>query len=287
MTSRPAAALPTAIVVLLALNCVVVGTFHIALLERRVAANAATALRLRLAAGSDAAAHAALTNAAWDTLPIGRHLSLGIRTTTDGDRVAVTLRRLAVTLFLLRAEASLPTPLTGTAARSILLRPPAIPAHIDPAAAGVSSRSLRVPGGGAVVAAEPPSCRTDALTVQPPDSSLLATHIRRIHDLASLNPGHSIRIIDGDFTLAGSMSGILIATGNVDVVPGSNVRGVVIAGGTLHIEQGARVTGAAHAADAIVAGVIEHDACAARSAIRAARLDLPTPAGARAWLPSF
>ena len=304
MTScrRSGAALVMALLMIVVLECIVLGTLQISLQEHRLAANRSSVLQLRLDAESGARRSLGLWTAPIDSMPVGgMHRIMLPALLTPGARVSV--ERIDSRTFMFESVAAEPAPRVGRSTTRLLVRPPVLPPDIDPAAAAASAAgALHVQATGVITAAPPAGCGRSAppfgvltpsfaATVSPgaaldapvgilgPDA--LVHSFDRVRDLW---PGHvpldSILSLDG--------AGSLMVAGNLTVAPGTAFSGLVIVGGSATIAAGAVLRGAIHARGALtVAGTIAWDGCAVAHAMEQAHLNRPTPAGPRPWLPAF
>jgi Tfp pilus assembly protein PilX len=304
--NRPGAALVIALVVLVIIECVIVGTMHLAMMERRVAHNALLAARLRLAAGSAARAAAVRWSPALDSL------AQGVRFPVHADSAGsimthATVERLNGGLLLVRATAEEPPPGHGRTAAAVIVVPPALPAGINPAAAAVSATTV-VAADGAAIMAEGGECggyvavrlgggRMDVAAtavvigeVESIQKDLMVTrNMTRlaVAAAAAAKPEH-VLFVDGSARIDHAFTGVVIAGDDVIVPDGGRVRGLVVAGRDVVIEQGATVEGAVHAAGlADVHGAVRVDACAVRDVLTATGLDRPRPFPGRSWIPAF
>src|SRR5687768_6101314 len=95
LRARSGAALVFALLLLVVLDCVVLGTLHIALLERRTADNAGAALRLRFAAESAVRSAMARWPAALDTITAhASPIAAAAGVTADGYPYEATIERI-------------------------------------------------------------------------------------------------------------------------------------------------------------------------------------------------
>jgi hypothetical protein len=289
-----------ALLLVVVLNCTLIGTLHLAAQERRIGSNAARILQLRLDA--DAAARRILGDwsADIDSMSVGASLA-----TMAGPTGSVRVERLGDHLFLIRAEARDAPPLHARAGAQLLAVPPALPPGTATAPAPLSAHGwIHVLSAGDVSAAVPNGCadphssyatlsRSPAdVTVDPGalidapagvlPSRSLGDQFRRLADLfvpaaaardsIVTASGAGVLIVDGDLTLAAAVrfDGLVIASGSVLLEPGTLVRGAVHAGGNVSVR-----------------GAVRYDPCVVRAAIRGARLDRARAAATRAWVPSF
>ncbi|MEX1183646.1 MAG: hypothetical protein WEF86_10465 [Gemmatimonadota bacterium] len=259
LKTRRGAVLLVALLILMMVSCLVVGTLHLAILERRLAGNVDTALRLRLAAENAARLSLQAWTPGLDSMSRGIPPMLLLNgTTTDRIEYATTAER-AGTAFLIRAEARRPPPSPARAAAALLVLPPPLPPGVPVAAAALSLG----PAG-------------------------LAPFIDRIITLGGAAAPDHMRVLHGPATLSQDFSGILLVYGDLIVQAGVRVRGLIVVGGRLDLGTGATVAGAAHALD--VGGLdgeftLDRDIVA--ELVDAARLRSAVPAPGRAWLPAF
>lgn len=301
---RSGAALILALLTIILLDCVVLGTLHIALQEHRIGSNRRTVLQLRLDAEGGIRRALASWSTAIDTMPAGGAARMNVPVPAP-PIASVQVERLADQLFLLESVATEPPPRVGRSTASMLVRPPALPPAVDPAPAPVSavgpihvraSAVVDVNPPGACTAAAPPYsilASSPAITFDP-GASVNAPAGAALHRpltsslarLAALAPAHSIA--SADTTIAASAAGALIAQGDVTIAPGATFGGLLVARGSITVAGGAAVQGAVHAGGGVtIDGTVQWDPCAVAAAIAAAGLDLARPAAPRAWLPSF
>jgi hypothetical protein len=147
-------ALVMAIIVLVIVECIVAGTLHIAMVERRVAVNTDVALRLRLAAGTAAHAAVAAWPAALDSLAAGDTFTAPVSSPAEGVGVTARIERLPGSLFLVRATATLPPPHPGRGRATLLVLPPALRRDADLVGAALTAGSAEIDATATVDAAE-------------------------------------------------------------------------------------------------------------------------------------
>lgn len=300
---RPGGALLLAILVLLLIDCVVLGTVQLARLEQRLARNAATALALRLDARSAAEQAVAAWPIDFDTLRAGQRSGEMDIVLRQGTSASAYADALAGGLFLVQARVRGPMP-GAAAASSLLVLPPALPPGVEPAPAALSARSLQpasgtITGGGIdclssaglalrVVVPVVAGPLVDGVVVAlHPDSSLHLL-LPRLAAAATDADSSVVRMHDGDLTLDGSLAGVLLVTGGLRLRSGAAVRGLVIVGGSLVVDAGAGIHGAAHVgAAATVDGLVSLDACEVGRATAAARLEHARPLAHRPVIPAF
>lgn len=303
-TRRDGAALILALLAIIVLDCVVLGTLHIALQEHRIGGNRRAVLQLRLDAEGGIRRALGSWSGAIDTMFAGSASRTSVPVASP-PVASVTVERLADQLFLLESTASEPLPRVGRATTRMLVHPPAVSPLVDPAPAPISAAGSVVIRTTGVVNVNPPATCSEP----PPAHSILApafgvavlpggsinapAGVPAPHPLtgsfarlAALAPG-SVQA-SADTTIATSATGVIIVAGNATLAAGATHSGVLVASGSVTIESGANVRGAVHAGgNTDIAGQVQWDPCAVATAIAAARLDHATPAGPRAWLPAF
>jgi hypothetical protein len=244
---REGSSLILTLVVLIVLDCVILGTLHMAVLEHRVSVNAGDALRLRLAARSAASTALLPWPVALDSVVPGTPLMLGAALTPDGVAVRTTAELLAGTLVFVRSEAWLPATGDGRAVAALLAVPPVLPRGLH--AADALDRILGAAG-----------------------------QLRLRAGVTVLEPGD---VIDGDLSgvviapggvgLGGhTIRGVLVVDGDVSHTGGGRVLGALLARGPpphgLQLELNEEV---------------------ARTAVAAAGLDRAAPVRGRPAPPAF
>ena len=307
MRARSGAALIFALLLLVVLDCVIIGTVHLAMLERRIADNATAALRLRVAAESIVRATLAAWPDALDTLRTGVPITGAHGVTADGYVQRASIERLAGDLFAVRGTAE-ETSGTGRSAALLIVTPPAFPPRSELATAAVSVRGTAQVSGSITAGptADCPANPSVALRVTALDrlamhedavdgdvayypssddySVLIPQAIRRLRG----HSGGELRIVSGDLHLDAAFNGVLVIDGNLTIPAGVEVTGLILASGTVILETGASVTGALHAGgDVSIPGAVTLDACTVERLIGRTRLMAPRPAPTRAWLPAF
>ena len=303
---RRGAALVIALVVLVIIECVIVGTMHVALMERRVADNVLLAARLRLAAGSTARAAAVQWVPALDSLAPGSRLL--VYADSAGQLLAhATAEGLGRGLLLVRATVEQQPPGHGRTAAAVIVVPPALPAGVDPAAAALTAAAVAVTDGAAVVA-EAGECGGDVavrlaggaldaaagatvtgLITSIEGEWMVTSDIARLATAAAAaRSPDGVLFVDGTARIEDAFTGVVIASGDVIVSEGGRAGGLIIAGGSVVIEDGAMVEGAVHAAGlADIRGSIRLDACAVHDALTASGLHRPRAFPGRPWIPAF
>jgi hypothetical protein len=300
---RDGSALLLAVLVLLLVDCIVIGTVQVARLERSLAGAAVDVLTLRLEAEGVLTAVAADWPEAADSLSPGRPpLRIVIDGAAPGHAADAELEALADGLFLIRGRARREPPQTGVAAATALVLPPALPKSADVVPAAVSAYTLT--GIGTVSAAAAPGCphapRPAALLVQQvaanqPDidrmvdvldpADALAAMLPRILAAAAVAPGV---LIGDDVIVEDHMTGVLITRGDATLITGSRLDGLLIAGGSVRIDEGAVVHGAVHAGGAVtVDGHVRLDVCRGEEVVRVAGLRQVRALGHRPAIPAF
>jgi len=318
-TDRRGAALVLALLILVMLDCIVIGALHLSLQEHRIGTSRSMLLRLRLDAESGARLALAHWSARIDSMPIGSQHRIAVTVGRPGT-ADVQVERLGEYLFLLHSTAAETQPRVARASARLLLSPPPLPPGIDPAAAPLSAAGtihiastgeLRLPAASDCVSADNVSyaalathpfawivdagARVDAPSGPLTQPSAIAAYDR----IAGLAGGRgSVIMAPGDTTIrtgiaadsqgvgTGPAPHILVVGGSLTVAAGVALRGLVLSRGAVTIEAGASVEGAVHAGgNATIAGTITLDRCAVARAVDASRLDRPSPSGSRAWLP--
>lgn len=301
---RSGAALVLALLAIIVLDCIVLGTLHIAMQEHRIGANRSTVLQLRLDTEGGARRALGFWTAEIDTMPVGGSHRIAFPASATAP-AQVEIERIEQSLYLIHSVAAEPPPRVGRATARVLVRPPALPPGTDAAAAPINSKgAVYIAATGRVVTSPPAGCTAVqpafSVTIAPP-YTLTATPgsfqespaappepqpvleaFQRLADLAPnlLTAGDSIIDSDG--------GGVLLAAGSVTLTGTTEFRGILITRGSLTIGPYASVIGAVHAgAGLVLAGQVRWDGCAVQEAISAARLDRPGEAAPRAWLPTF
>ena len=305
---RSGTALIAAIVVLLILDCVVLGTLHTAILERRVAGTVDAAVRLRLAAQS--AAHAAL--AAWpvaaDAVGAAAAYPLAGASEDPGITVDVTLERVGASLYLVTARARQRPPLHGRAAAALLVSPPPLSRLPDPALAAVTAAILPRLGPQGTIDIRTDGCEVTGAALQltrwqpiddhvvaalplalaPAGSPDVAASIARLADALRIRPDPATLFVDGDYRAGTDTDTILVVTGDLHVPAGTTLHGFIAVGGSLHLEAGAAIAGSALVgAEAMIDGTLALDACDVGRRIAASGLHRPRLIPGRSVIPAF
>jgi hypothetical protein len=316
---RRGAALVLALLILVMLDCIVIGALHLSLQEHRIGTSRSMLLRLRLDAESGARLALGQWSARIDSMPIGSQhriaLSVGRAGTAD-----VHVERLGEYLFLVHSTAAETEPRVARASARLLLSPPPLPPGIDPAAVPLSAAgTIHIASTGELRLPAPSDCdpagntsyaalmthpfawivdagaRVDAPSGPLTQPSTIAAY-DRIVGLAGSRA--SVTIAPGDTTIltgiaadsqgvgTGPAPHVIMVGGSLTVAAGVALRGLVLSRGAITLEAGASVDGAVHAGgNATVAGTITLDRCAVARAVEASGLDRPSPSGSRAWLP--
>jgi hypothetical protein len=254
---RSGASLAVTLCALVLIECVILGTLHLALLERQLASSGAAALRLRMAA--DAAL--AVAAGGWDEAADRAHVRGADRVVwrgAAGTGIAgsVVMHPANSLTVLLRSEVWEESPGAGVASAAMLLLPPLLPPAYDPA----------VPLNAAA---------TDSL-------------IHRVLAGLAAGPAPGVRVLDDDAVIDGALAGVVVARGNLRLAHGAEVFGFVLAAGLLTIDDGASLTGAAVARYINAAGEsFTEDPTAALAAAEAAGMRRLRPVPGRSRLPAF
>jgi hypothetical protein len=313
MSRRPGrhgSALAGAIVLLLVIECVVLGTVHLALTETRLASSTQLLLRLRLAAESAARQEAAYWRPDLDSLTVGARAADRMAWTGDVVTTRTSVERLSPALFLVRGSARIAPPRHGESGAALLMLAPALPVAAEPAVAAVTAATARIAdtgavhaetspcGGGAGVAValtggadldadEGATVRGDVVAL-PAEASLLSAfdRISTVAFASAAAHAAGLRHHAGDVTLSEDYEGVLVVTG--DLTLEATLRGLALAGGTLTVAASGALVGAAHAAGhADVAGSLILDDCLVRDAVATARMRHARPLPRRPSIPAF
>ncbi|CAN5816039.1 hypothetical protein BH23GEM9_BH23GEM9_15290 [soil metagenome] len=306
---RSGSALLLALLFLLIINVVVLGTIQLAMIEQRLSSSATAALRLRLAAQSAAASGLPRWSTTFDSLlPAGPPLLLSSAVSPDGLDTEAYLEALYGGVFMVRGQARERPPGYGVAAAVMLMTPPALPVDVDPAAAAIVAQAL-MPDVGRVSATPPAACPGGSagiallLTDPAPTGDYtptvingavaaggpqynLATWLPRITAAAPDSP--DIYITQGDLQLSTVVLGVLLVTGDAHLTAGAQLEGLLVVGGSLTIEAGATLNGAAHAGGtATVRGDAVLDPCAVERVVSFTGLDRIRLLKHRPVIPAF
>jgi hypothetical protein len=250
------ASLVVTLCVLVLIECVIVGTLHIATLERQLASTGEALLRLRLAAD---AVLAVSLHAEWPAETDGTVLWQGEPVT--GYSGTAVLHAAGDGVFLLRAVATEKAPANGAATAAMLVLSPVLPPSFD------AAHHLQQPGEWRWTAAG--------------DSVL-----QRV--LTAPGIGAMSGTYEFDESVDDDVAGVIIGRGDLRIAAGVNVRGVLLVAGVLSAEPGASVTGAVIAPAFLAAeSQFKPDAALALAAIRAAGLLRARSALCRTRLPGF
>jgi hypothetical protein len=266
---RSGASLALALAMLVLIECVVVGTLHLAMLERQLASSAAAVLRLRLAAEAALADASTMWPPAADSLVAGGSgIQLFDRRGRDGLRVTASLRCTVSGACIIRSTAAEPPAGNGAATAAMLVLPPLLPPLLD----------------HAVLHARMGATEPDA-----------AAHVHAV--LLRLAAGQSrlrgrsgvvVMSMDADpgaDSLPGA--GVIFAAGDLRLPAGTRFTGAVFVDGTLTADAGAEVAGLVVARAVAGSGLLVQDAAAARAVISAAGLQRSDPVHGRSLVPSF
>jgi hypothetical protein len=303
---RDGGALLLVLLFVFVIDALVLGTLHLAMLERRLAENATAALRLQLAARSATATALAPWQPRFDSLAAD---PLGIISVTghsaDSLHVTTHVEALAGGLLMVRAEARELPPRYGASRAAALWLPPALPADFEVAAAALSADAVILASGGTVSAMAEDSCSTGAAiraaalpiggsgTVQgavdllSAEASILRLLPALLTRATAVNAPRLLTL-HGDSTITQDFGGVLIASGRLVIASGAVVRGLVFTGEALIVESGASIIGSAHTGGtADVAGSLHLDSCRVIAELEAAGLARPLPLPQRHVLPGF
>jgi len=304
--SRRGAALALTLVLLVVLECVVIGTMHLALQEHRIGANRVASIALRLEVENAVRRALGYWSASIDSMATGPEHRIPIAAATTG-LASASVERLNAGLYIVRGEAREAPPRVGRAVAQLLVMPPLIGADVDPTPAPLVAEGMVTVRAGGVVSAQAPSTCADSVAAHAvlaaapgdlvieagaemtgsggplPESSILQ-HIEPLLESTAfgLVAVATDTLIDAPFT------GILVVAGNVTLGVNADVEGLVLASGTIDVQENVRVEGAVMArGGAVVAGSVAWNPCVVRQAVALAGLTRPRPAGPRAWLPAF
>ena len=305
---RAGAALVLALLVLLVLECVVVGMLHLTQLERRLADNGTTALRLRLAAETAARIAAGAWPTVLDTMPLGSLAAASSAITNDGLATTALYQRIDSSLVLVFGEAKEPAPRYGLARAALLVGPPLLSESMLPAAALSVGTDARVHSSGVIAVQPNPGCPDSlaAAALQIPDparlrldaggtlagnidiATLNAAWLTRTRAIAAVIPSPTSTDSVGRIVYSGNGSGILALDGDLVVAANAAFHGVVLVTGSLTIEAGAILDGVVLVlGTADIVGMVNFSRCSARAAIQAAGLQWPRPHASRTAIPAF
>jgi hypothetical protein len=302
---RHGGALLLVLLFMFVIDALVLGTLHLAMLERRLAENATAALRLQLAARSAAATTLTPWHARFDSLTVN---PVGIISATghfaDGVHVTTHVEALAGGIVMVRAEARELPPRYGAAHAATLWLPPPLPTNHDAAAAALSAYAVQLENGGTVSAMAVDSCTSGAAiraavlpvggsgTVQGAVDLLPAGTLTRLLPAlltrAAAVDASRLLTLHGDSTIIDDFDGVVVARGTLVIAGDALIRGLVITGEMLIVEAGAAIIGSAHAGGtAHVAGSLHLDSCRVMSELEATGLARPLPLPQRPVLPGF
>jgi hypothetical protein len=302
---RHGGALLLVLLFMFVVDALVLGTLHLAMLERRLAENATAALRLQLAARSAAATALTPWRARFDSLTVDPP---GIISATgqsaDGMDVTTHVEALAGGIVMVRAEAREMPPRYGASHATTLWLPPALPTDHGAAAAVLSANAVQLENGGIVSAMAVDSCTVGAAifaavlpvggsgTVRGAVDLLPAETLTRLLPAlltrAAAVDASRLLALNGDSTITNDFDGVVVARGTLVIASEAVVRGLVIVGESLLVEAGAVIVGAAHAGGtARVAGSLHLDSCRVMSELEATGLTRPLPLPQRPVIAGF
>ncbi|MBR9989780.1 MAG: hypothetical protein KFH98_08505, partial [Gemmatimonadetes bacterium] len=157
-TRRPGAALILALLAIVVLDCIVLGTLHLALQEQRIGANRVTVLQLRLDAESGVRQALGLWNESIDTIPAGSAGRIALPAAQTAG-AAVQIERLSDHVFLIESVTAEAPPRVGRAVARLLVEPPPLQPNVDPAPAPLSSGgAVHLLASSSVITSPPPDC---------------------------------------------------------------------------------------------------------------------------------
>jgi hypothetical protein len=288
------------------IDTLVLGTLHLAMLERRLAENATAALRLQLAARSAAATALTPWHARLDSLAADPPGIISVTAhSADGLHLATHIEALAGGILMVRAEAREMPPRYGASHAATLWLPPALPAHRDAAAAALSANVVQLENDGIVSAMAADSCAAGAAiraavppvagsgTVQGavdllPAEASLTRYLPALLARAAAVAVPRLLALHGDSTITHDFDGVVIASRTLVIANEAVIRGLVIAGEALFVEAGASIIGSAHVGGtAHVAGSLHLDSCRVMAALEATGLARTLPLPQRHVLPGF
>jgi hypothetical protein len=309
--TRAGAALVLSLLIMLVLECAVLGTVYLTLQERRLADNATLALRLRLAAESAVTEAAAQWPAALDTIRRGAVIARAAAQ-RDGLIASATWQRVDSTLVLVFAEAMQPAPLLGRARAARLIEPPLVPLYRLPAATLSTGGTVRVRSGAHVTAVPAQPCpddsvgSADALRLAGATSLTLDDPLALVGTVAAVPPANGllanaqrVAAVVPVFAMADSMtgtfvmhghtgSGVVAVAGDPTIAADAQFAGLVLVTGAISVEPGAIIDGVIVAGgDVDIAGTLRLSRCAAVAAVRTQRLHFPRPHARRHVIPAF
>lgn len=300
---RTGAALVLALLAIIVLDCIVLGTLHIAMQEHRIGANRSALLQLRLDTEGGARRALGYWTAEIDSMPLGGSHRIAFPASVTAP-AQVEIERIDERLFLVESLTAELPPRMGRARARVLLRPPALPPATEAALVPVTSAGpVHITASGRVTisptagcAAAPPTysvhVQSHALTTDPGaflEAPAAPSGPQPVLDaferLAELAP---VLVAEADSVLTTDAAGVLLARGSITLNGTAEFRGLLVAHGSITIGPEAAVIGAVHArAGVTLAGMVQWDGCVVQNAIEASRLNRPTEAAPRAWLPAF
>lgn len=294
---RPGIALVLALVLLVVLECIVLGVIETARMQHRLAANRARALDARHLA--EGAVRRALVE--WPLEPLADPLT--IARDIAGATLRQTFTPLPGGLVLLEAEAAARPSGRIRHTAALLARAPVLAAGDDPGAAALTAATatlnpsavVGVGPTGECTGTPPAAVRTAGAALVLPGAAVsggieeYSSHElspRSVLERAAADP--HLHVAEGDTMLTADASGLLAAQGAVALAAGVRFRGLIIGGGDVEIAADASVSGAIWVGGTgRVGGALFHDACAVEDAVRSARLRSARPLRGRAWVPAF
>jgi len=295
MMRRDGMALIAAIVIMIVLDCVVIGTLHFAVMEQKLARNAGDVLRLRLAAES--AARAALWR--WpmraDSLAPGASMPLDGVPAAEQITTSAVIQRVSDSLWLIRARASLNAPGQGSATAVLVLRAPVLRPDLRAVDGAIYAHGLIVHETADVLEGACSTGRPSAFVAGAPDSSdarfrriSVAASTVEIDRAPSLPADSLITVRAGSTVLEGETRGVILVRGDLMLPAGAHVSGLLIVIGSLVIAEGARVDGVIHASgDVTLGGTLSFDPCLVRHLLNLTGTGRPRPPAGRMTLPPF
>jgi hypothetical protein len=260
---RPGLSLAATMVALIIIEIAILGTLHLALVERQVADTTVELLELRLAAdGSLATAMTQWPHAA-DTLSRYAPAIPVIDEVRDGLRREVRLSRAGAGAWFLHATATSMTDGHGRATAGMLILPPLLPPD------------FATPAGPLLGSAASGGFTADSI-------------LRRLTGQDSPRALDRVLVLEHGARLDQDFDGVLLARGDLAAGAGARLHGMLFATGTVTLEPDAVVRGAIVATGLLRAGgLFLPDTAAAATAIRRAGLRRPAPLPGRSRMPSF
>lgn len=290
-TRRAGAALILAIVIVAVIQCLVVGTLHLAMQEHRLASNGATALRLRLAAETALRTAPEQWRSALDSLSVGAADSVHSAVSTDGIARSAMVVRIDSALYLITGTAAEPLPRSGRAAAAGLFLPPLLPSGDMPHAALAVAGRVTVRAGAHVSAWNAQPCAPGA-AIQFADSTFLNVDptATLLGDIVTA-PLPDVPFIVRSARLrtdSAATAAVTAIHGDLHLGQGERLAGLILVHGSLAIDAAAEIRGVAIVTgDADIGGSVFYDPCLALAAARSARLDRPRPHTRRPVVPAF